>query len=128
MKVVFSATGFWRINNKGKKLKGDLYLNEEEGGVILYIRIPNKGPMMSYLELPLEIPFITGSTINGAKMTIVNCSRISTTSRIGTEEVYGYRADFMFNGVNFNNEEDIKFSKMTVSIPNIIQWGILQIM
>lgn len=123
MKVVFSATGFWRINNKGKKLKGDLYLNEEEGGVILYIRIPNKGPMMSYLELPLEIPFITGSTINGAKMTIVNCSRISTTSRIGTEEVYGYRADFMFNGVNFNNEEDIKFSKMTVSIPNIIQWG-----
>ena len=49
---------------------------------------------MSYLEFPLEIPFITGSTINGAKMTIVNCSRISTTSRMGTEEVYGYSADF----------------------------------
>lgn len=123
MKVAFSATGFWKINNKGEELNGDLYLNEEEGGVVLYIRIPNRGPMMSYLELPLEIPFITGSTINGAKMTIVNCSRISTTSRMGTEEVYGYSADFMFNGVNFNDKEDIKFSKMTVSIPNIIQWG-----
>ncbi|MGO3050040.1 hypothetical protein CD110_01705 [Staphylococcus casei] len=123
MKVAFSATGFWKINNKGEELNGDLYLNEEEGGVVLYIRIPNKGSMMSYLEFPLEIPFITGSTINGAKMTIVNCSRISTTSRMGTEEVYGYSADFMFNGVNFNNKKDIKFSKMTVSIPNIIQWG-----
>ncbi|AUW63590.1 HEPN domain-containing protein [Staphylococcus hominis] len=123
MKVAFSATGFWRINNKGKELNGDLYLNEEEGGIVLYIRIPNKGRIMSYLEFPLEIPFITGSTINGAKMTIVNCSRISTTSRMGTEEVYGYSADFLFNGMNFNDKEDIKFSKMTVSIPNIIQWG-----
>ena len=25
--------------------------------------------------------------------------------------------------MNFNDKEDIKFSKMTVSIPNIIQWG-----
>ena len=29
----------------------------------------------------------------------------------------------MFNGVNFNEEEDIKFSKMTICIPGIIQWG-----
>ncbi|MRE73128.1 HEPN domain-containing protein [Mammaliicoccus sciuri] len=123
MKVAFSATGFWKINNKGEELNGDLYLNEEKGGIVLYIRIPNKGPMMSYLEFPLEISFITGSTINGAKMTIVNCSRISTTSRIGSEEVYGYSADFMFNGVNFNDNEDIIFSKMAISIPNIIQWG-----
>ena len=34
MKVAFSATGFWRINNKGKELNGDLYLNEEEGGIV----------------------------------------------------------------------------------------------
>lgn len=123
MKVTLSVTGFWKINNRGEKLAGDLYLNEEEGGVVLYIRIPNKGPIMSYLELPLEISFITGFTINGAKMTIVNCSRISTNSRIGSEEVFGYKADFMLDGVNFNEEEDIKFSRMSISIPKIIQWG-----
>ncbi|KQL54174.1 hypothetical protein AN964_12150 [Heyndrickxia shackletonii] len=123
MKVNLSATGFWKINNIGKKYTGDLYLNEDEGGIVLYIRIPNNGPFMSYLELPLEIPFITGSTINGTEITIVNCSRISTESRLGSEEVFGYKAQFMFNGVNFNEEEDIKFSKMTISIPGIIQWG-----
>jgi hypothetical protein len=69
MKVNLSATGFWRINNIGKKYTGDLYLNEDEGGILLYIRIPNNGPIMSYLELPLEIPFITGTTITGAELT-----------------------------------------------------------
>ena len=123
MKVNLSATGFWRINNIGKKYTGDLYLNEDEGGILLYIRIPNNGPIMSYLELPLEIPFITGTTINDAEITLVNCSRVSTNSRVGSEEVFGYKAQFMFNGVNFNEEEDIKFSKMTICIPGIIQWG-----
>ncbi|CAM3746871.1 HEPN domain-containing protein [Mesobacillus zeae] len=123
MKVNLSATGFWRINNIGKKYTGDLYLNEDEGGILLYIRIPNNGPIMSYLELPLEIPFITGTTINGAEITLLNCSRISTNSRVGSEEVFGYKAQFMFNGVNFNEEEDIKFSKMIICIPGIIQWG-----
>ncbi|MFC0015544.1 MULTISPECIES: HEPN domain-containing protein [Allobacillus] len=123
MKVNLSATGFWKINNTGKEYTGDLYLNKDKGGIVLYIRIPNNGPMMGYLELPLEIPFITGSTINGAKISLVNCSRISTKSRIGTEEVFGYKAQFMFNGVNFNKEEEIKFSKMNISIPGIIQWG-----
>lgn len=123
MKVNLSATGFWRINNIGEKYTGDLYLNEGEGGILLNIRIPNNGPIMSYLELPLEIPFITGTTINGAETTLVNCSRISTNSIVGSEEVFGYKAQFMFNGVNFNTEEDIKFSKMTICIPGIIQWG-----
>ncbi|MBA4538461.1 hypothetical protein H1Z61_15310 [Bacillus aquiflavi] len=123
MKVNLSATGFWKVNNKGAKYTGDLYLNEDEGGIILYIRIPNKGPIMSYLEIPLEISFIVGTTINGAEITLVNCSRISTNSRVGSEEVFGYKAQFMFNGVNFEKEEDIKFSKMIIGIPGIIQWG-----
>lgn len=78
---------------------------------------------MSYFELPLEISFMTGTTINGAEFTLLNCSRISTNSRIGSEEVFGYKAQFMFNGVTFHEEEDIKFSKMTICIPGIIQWG-----
>ncbi|WP_430787181.1 hypothetical protein VBD025_15765 [Virgibacillus flavescens] len=123
MKVNLSATGFWKVNNIGEKYTGDLYLNEDEGGIILYIRIPNNGPIRSYLELPLEISFITGNTISGAEITLVNCSRASTISRVGSEEVFGYKAQFMFNGVSFDEEKDIKFSKMTLNIPGIIQWG-----
>ena len=118
-----SATGFWKINNSGNEYTGDLYLNEDEGAIVIYIRIPNRGAPMSYLELPLEISFIAGSTVNGGEITLVNCSRISTESKIGTEEVFGYSAQFMFSGVKFNKEEDIAFSKMTINIPGIIQWG-----
>src|SRR5699024_10789720 len=123
MQVSLSAIGYWKINNSGEEYVGDLYLNKDQGGIVLYIRIPNSGAPMSFLKLPLEIPFITGSTMNGVEITLVNCSRISTKSRIGTEEIFGYSAKFMFNGVTFKKEEDIKFTKLTINIPGIIQWG-----
>ncbi|MDE5415499.1 HEPN domain-containing protein [Alkalihalobacterium chitinilyticum] len=123
MNVSLSATGSWKVDNSNQQYYGDLYLNKDEGGIVLYIRIPNSGPMMSYLELPLTIPFITGTTANGAEITLVDCVRISTESRIGSEEIFGYQATFMFNGVAFEKEEDISFTKMKISIPGIIQWG-----
>lgn len=121
--INLSATGTWKIDNSNKHYHGDLYLNKGEGGIVLYIRIPNNGPIMSYLELPLTIPFIAGSTANGAEFTLVDCERISTQSRIGSEEVFGYQAKFLIEGVSFNKEEKIKFTKMRISIPGIIQWG-----
>ncbi|HDR6309383.1 TPA: hypothetical protein QCU60_001196 [Bacillus cereus] len=123
MKINLSATGFWRIKGLEKEYPGDLYLNEDDGGIVLYIRIPNKGSIMSFLELPLEISFIVGTTINGAQITLVDCVRISTESRVGSEEVFGYQVKFMLDGATFNKEENISFTKMKVSIPGIIQWG-----
>lgn len=123
MKVNFSATAFWTFENSDKQYHGDLYLNKEEGGVIVYIRIPNEGGPMSYFNLPLEIPLINGTTINGAKICLLNCSRVSTQSRIGLEEVYGYRAKYMLEGVNFENKEKAVFSKVRMSLPGIIKWG-----
>lgn len=123
MEITLSATGLWKIKNIGEKYHGDLYLNEDNGGIVVYFRIPNNGPPMSYLELPLSIPFITGSTFNGAKMTLINCIRISTESRVGSEEVFGYQAQYMINGVSFGKKADIKFTKMKISIPGIIHWG-----
>lgn len=70
-----------------------------------------------------EISFITGNTINGAEITLVNFSRISTNSRIGSEEIFGYKVQFMLSRVNLNEVEDIIFSKMTLCIPGIIQRG-----
>ncbi|KQU24973.1 hypothetical protein ASG65_16730 [Bacillus sp. Leaf13] len=123
MNVNLSTTGFWTLENSDIQYHGDLYLNKDEGGIVVYIRIPNKGAPMSYFELPLEIPFINGTTINGAKIALIDCSRISTQSRIGSEEVYGYQAKYMLEGVTFEQEEDIVFSKIKMSLPGIIRWG-----
>src|SRR5690606_29980632 len=107
MNVTLSASGTWKVDNSDQQYYGDLYLNKDEGGIALYIRIPNSGSPMSYLELPLKIPFINGSTMNGAKITLIDCVRIKTESRIGSEEVYGYQANYMLDGVNFETEDDI---------------------
>ena len=124
MKLNLKASGYWKINGKEKKYNGDLYLNENIGGIQIYIRIPNHNkPPLSYLELPLTISFITGTTINGAKLTLLNCRRISTNSRVGTEDVYGYQAQFYIENVHFDKKEDICFSSMRISVPGIIQWG-----
>lgn len=123
MKLRYYTTGYWRINNEGSKYKGDLYLNKKYGGIVIYIRIPNDGPIMSMLELPLQITFLSGSTIDGYDITLVNCERIITKSIVRTEEIFGYQAQFLFNGIKFTNEEDIRFSKMKISIPGIIKWG-----
>ncbi|MFL0475718.1 HEPN domain-containing protein [Priestia sp. 179-F W1.4 NHS] len=119
----FSATAFWTFENSDTQYHGDLYLNKKEGGVIVYIRVPNEGGPMSYFNLPLEIPLINGTTINGAKICLLNCSRISTQSRIGLEEVYGYRAKYMLEDVNFENKEKAVFSRVRMSLPGIIKWG-----
>ncbi|MDX1699091.1 MAG: hypothetical protein R3250_00670 [Melioribacteraceae bacterium] len=123
MNVNLSATGTWRIEKTNQQYYGDLYLNKDEGGIILYIRIPKSGSIRSNLELPLTISFITGFTANGAEITLVDCERKSTEIRIGSEVVFGYQAKFMLIGAKFEKEEDISFTKMTISIPGIIQWG-----
>lgn len=123
MKVNLSATGTWKMDNSDKEYYGDLYLNKDAGGIILYIRIPNNGPIGSYLELPLNIPFIKGSTMNGAKITLLDCVRIKTESRIGSEDIFGYQANYLLDSVSFESIDDVRFSKMKISIPGIIEWG-----
>jgi len=87
MEVNFTATGYWTIEDAMTQYHGDLYLNRDAGGIVVYIRIPNQGAPKSYFELPLEISLIKGTTINGAKITLIDCSRISTQSKIGTENI-----------------------------------------
>ncbi|KRF46415.1 hypothetical protein ASG98_17760 [Bacillus sp. Soil531] len=123
MKVNFSATAFWTFGNSNTKYHGDLYLNKDEGGIIVYIRVPNKGGPKSFFELPLEIPLIKGKTINGAEICLIDCVRTSTNSRIGLEEVYGYKAKYMLEGVTFENKENVVFSKVRMCLPRIIKWG-----
>lgn len=124
MKAKFTTTGSWSIGNSRSDYRGDLYLNQSEGGIVLNIHIPNKkNAPMSYFKFPLDIPFISGTTNDGAKITLIDCSRISTKSIIGSEEIYVYQAKFMLQGVNFKKEDEILFSKVKINIPGIIQWG-----
>lgn len=98
-----------------------MYLNKDAEGIILYIRIPNNGSIRGYLELPLTIPFIKNSTMNGARITLIDCVRVKTESRIGSEDIFGYKVNYMLDSVNFESIDDVRFSKMKIKIPGIIE-------
>lgn len=123
MEVKLSATAFWSFGDSDVRYHGDLYLNKDEGGIFVYIRVPNKGGPKSFFELPLEIPLINGKTINGAEICLIDCIRTSTNTRLGVEEVYGFQAKYMLQGVTFENKEKALFSKMQMCLPRIIKWG-----
>ncbi|MED2976611.1 hypothetical protein P4284_07815 [Bacillus swezeyi] len=122
MELRFSTSGSWNIEGSTTNYRGDLYINENEGGIVLNIRIPNQDSI-GYSDLPSEVPFISGTTIDGVKITLVDCNMISTISLIGAEEIYRFQAMFMVKGVSFEKGDDILFSKVDLSIPGIIQWG-----
>lgn len=123
MKAHLATSGYWKIDESDITYSGELYLNEEEGAILLYIRIPNTGPPGSYFEIPLEIDHISGTAINGAKMTLLSCSRISMESRLGLEDVFGYQVNYLLENVSFEKQADIVFSKLQIQIPGVIRWG-----
>lgn len=61
MQVNFSASGYWTFEDDITQYHGDLYLNRDAGGIVIYIRIPNHGAPKGYLQLPIEIPLIKGN-------------------------------------------------------------------
>lgn len=123
MKAHLATSGYWKIGTSDITYSGDLYRNEEEGGIFIYISVPNSGPPGSYFEIPLQIEYIQGTAINGAEMTLLNCSRIAMESKVGLEDVYGYQVDYMLENVSFEKQEDIVFSKLQIQVPGVVKWG-----
>ncbi|MFP3386705.1 hypothetical protein, partial [Tritonibacter sp. SIMBA_163] len=82
-----------------------------------YISVPNSGPPGSYFEIPLQVDYIQGTAVNGAKMALLNCSRVAMESKVGLEDVYGYRVEYMLENVSFEQQEDIVFSKLQIQVP-----------
>lgn len=123
MKVHLTTSGYWGIGTSDITYSGDLYLNEEEDGIFIYISVPNSGPPGSYFEIPLQVDYIQGTAVNGAKMALLNCSRVAMESKVGLEDVYGYRVEYMLENVSFEQQEDIVFSKLQIQVPGVIKWG-----
>lgn len=117
-----SYTGSGKIYYKEKVYKTDLYLNSDEGGILIIINV-NDGHA-SYLELPLEINCFTGELSNGFKFTLINNIRIKMLSKVseGITEFH-YSSRYMINGLGGKDNNKIGFEKINFGIPNILEWG-----
>lgn len=100
----------------------DLYINENQGGILIKISV-NK-PLASFLELPFNIEFLSVELNTGYKFSLVNCSRKKMENLIseGTS-VYTYLSQYMFKGVGGKDCNCVKLYKVVFELSDIIEWG-----
>lgn len=119
----FSGSGYFKLGNQDETYYGNLYLNSEQGGILLKIEIKNTGGPLSYLTLPLKTDYISGELTNGFKLTLYKCTRTKMQSFIGSRDTFTYEAQFMFEGIEMPKLEQDKFSQVIFTMSDIILWG-----
>lgn len=119
----FSGSGYFKLGNQDETYYGNLYLNSEQGGILLKIEIKNTGGPLSYLTLPLKTDYISGELTNGFKLTLYKCNRTKMQSFIGSKDTFTYEAQFIFEGIEIPKLEQDKFSQVIFTMSDIILWG-----
>lgn len=106
---------------ENQQYRCDLYMNDQEGSVMIKISIP-KG-IAGFLELPLKIARLAGELSTGFHFILQNCSRCGMTNLISeNRSEYKYMVKYMIYGVG-QEHLDVKFSKVSFVLRDIISWG-----
>ncbi len=120
MNLNYSGSGIVVYNKK--EYQCDLYINENQGGVL--IKISMNKIFASILELPFNIGFLSGELNTGYKFSLVNCSRNKMEDLISEgKSVYTYFAQYLFNGVGGKDINYVKLYKVVYELSDIIEWG-----
>lgn len=100
----------------------DLYINKNQGGVLIKINVDN--PIASFLELPVKIDFLSGELNTGYKFSLVSCVRVGTENLISSgNSIFSYQSRYLFQGVRVKGGNGIKLYKMVFQLSEIIEWG-----
>ena len=117
-----SYTGSGNILYKATEYRCDLYINEDEGGILLKIYV-DKG-MASFIELPFEIECLQGKLDNGYNFTVYKCSRTNMESNpFEGRSIFIFRAHSLLEGIGINNPAGTKLYKVQFGLSDILVWG-----
>lgn len=120
MKLNYCGSGIVYYNES--EYKCNLYINKEYGGILINISVNN--PFASFIEIPLNIKFLSGELSTGYKFTLINCTREKTNGLVYEgRTVFSYYAKYMIEGIGDKDYNNIKFYKMTFELSDIIGWG-----
>lgn len=120
MKVNYTGSGkvFWGE----KEYDCDLYLNEEQGGILLKINV--YGKIANYLELPIEMDFISGELSTGFRFILLECTRKELRNLISYgKSVFTYSARYMIKGIGGKAAHQITFNKIVFQLSDTMEWG-----
>ena len=122
MQLPYRGSG--RVYFNAKEYQCDLYYSEKLGGIVLKITTIDENTIGSFLQLPLEISYLSGQLDSGFKFTLLNLIRTGMENLISYgRSVYTFRAKYLLSGVEAGNQEGPTFLKVQYTLSNIIEWG-----
>lgn len=122
MELPYRGSG--KVYCADKEYQCDLYYNEKEGGIILKINVKNKNRIGSFLEVPLELPYLCGQLDSGFKFTLLDLRRINTEDMISySTTVFTFDASYILCGIGEKGQTEQTFYKAHYTLSDIIEWG-----
>lgn len=118
-----SYQGSGSVELQGKIRQCHLYLNKEEGGILLEIDV-NDG-FASILELPDRIQELKVKLSNGAKFILFNAFRskgVSSDISAGIS-VFSFGAEYLVSGFGSLDKFNNKFKSISFEISGVMKWG-----
>ena len=121
MELGYQGSGSVELN--GKIRECHLYLNEEEGGILLEI-VVNKG-LPSTLELPNRITELKVELLNGAKFVLFDAYRSKgVSSNVSSRtSVFSFGAKYYVSGFRNLKKFQNKFKSVFFEISGVMRWG-----
>ena len=120
MELSYSGSG--TVLYQEKEYRCDLYLNEDEGGVLISIFVSEA--MASFIELPFEIDSLPGKLDTGFNFTAFKCYRTKMESRVSEgRSIFTFQAQSLLKGVGVDNSEGAKLYKVQFSLADVLEWG-----
>lgn len=121
MELDYQGTG--SVELQGKIRECHLYLNDEEGGILLKI-VVNQG-LVSTLELPDSIPELKVKLSNGAKFVLFDAYRsegVSNNISSGTS-TFSFSAKYFVSGFGSLEKFKNKMKSVSFEISGVMKWG-----
>lgn len=122
MELPYRGSGNVYFSNK--EYRCDLYYSESLGGIVIKINVTHEKLIGNFLELPLEIPFLSGQLDSGFKFTLLRLVRTKMENLMSyRKSVYTFCADYILSGIGNKELTEQTFHKVQYTLSNIIEWG-----
>lgn len=116
--------GSGKVEFSAKEYKCALYFSEDLGKVVINIFNETDSGVSDFLELPLEIPELSGRLESGYKFTLINLTRDGMNDNLSSRiTTFTYCAEYMVSGINNISNGIITFSTVGFVLSDIIDWG-----
>ncbi|WP_160680384.1 HEPN domain-containing protein [Clostridium sp. C8-1-8] len=114
--------GSGKVYFNEQEYRCDLYINENEGGILINISI--KEALASFCALPINIDFLAGELSTGFKFSLMNSERQRMSNNISEgRSVYTYSCKYLFKGVGGKEDKNLELIRINFRVTNILPWG-----